>query len=131
MSGLRIFHVTPYFTVLHWVKSSVCQQSTVTECILNLLDSLTAWGGGQLLPIFFIDLVSTNILLAMLGFPLSQKITLQLFCMALYCSYSYASCGRLLVCDISTHNQNRNVCSSSILFVLITNRQYPDITNRQ
>ncbi len=29
-------------------------------------------GGGQLLP-FFIDLVSTNILLAMLGFPLSEK----------------------------------------------------------
>ncbi len=61
-------------TILHWVKFSVCQQSTVTECILNLLDPSTAWGGegGQLL-LIFIDLVSTNILLAMLGFPLSQK----------------------------------------------------------
>ncbi len=29
-------------------KSSFCQQSTVTECILNLLDPSTA-GGGQLL----------------------------------------------------------------------------------
>ncbi len=58
-------------TVLHWVKSSVCQQSTVTECILILLDHSTAWGGRAI--IIFIDLVSTNILLAMLGFPLSPK----------------------------------------------------------
>ncbi len=43
----------------------------MTECILNLLDPSATWG-GQLLPIF-IDLVPTNILLAMLGFPLSQK----------------------------------------------------------
>ncbi len=41
----------------------------MTECILNLLDPSTA--GGVI--IIFIDLVSTNILLAMLGFPLSQK----------------------------------------------------------
>ncbi len=62
----------PYFTgsdICH--KSSFCQQSTVTECILNLLDPSTAlWVGGNY---YFIDLVSTNILLAMLGFPLSQK----------------------------------------------------------
>ncbi len=56
-------------TIFHWVKSSIYQQSTVTECILNLLGPLTAGGGA----IIFIDLVSTNILLAMLGFPLSQK----------------------------------------------------------
>ncbi len=38
-----------YFTgsdIYH--KSSFCQQSTVTECILNLLDPSTAMGGGQL-----------------------------------------------------------------------------------
>ncbi len=57
-------------TLLHWVKSSICQQSTVTEWILNLLDPSTAGRGGT---IIFIDLVSTNILLAMLGFPLSKK----------------------------------------------------------
>ncbi len=33
-------------TIVHWVKFSVCQQSTVTECILNLLDPSTAWGEG-------------------------------------------------------------------------------------
>ncbi len=54
------------------VKSSVCQQNTVTECIFYLLDPSTDAGGGQLL-LIFIDLVSTNILLAMLGFLLSQK----------------------------------------------------------
>ncbi len=58
-------------TVLHWVKASVCQQRTVTECILNLLDPLNYLGGGAI--IIFIDLVSTNILLSMLGFLLSQK----------------------------------------------------------
>ncbi len=41
---------------------------TVTECILNLLDPSTDWA-----LIIFIDLMSTNILLAMLGFPVSQK----------------------------------------------------------
>ncbi len=43
----------------------------MTECILNLFEPLTAGGGGAI--IIFIDLVSTNILLAMPGFPLSQK----------------------------------------------------------
>ncbi len=51
------------------VKSNVCQQSTVTESILNLLNLSTAYGAI----IIFIDLVSTNILLAILGFLLSQK----------------------------------------------------------
>ncbi len=59
-------------TLLHWVKSSVCQQSTVTECILNLLNPSTAWR-EEVSIIIFINLVSTNILLAMLGFPLSPK----------------------------------------------------------
>ncbi len=63
-------------TVPHGVKSNICEQRTVTECILILLDPSTALrrGGGQLLAIF-IDLVCTNILhvLAMLGFLLSQK----------------------------------------------------------
>ncbi len=57
-------------TILCYVNSSVCQQSTVTECILNLLDPSTAWGGAI---IILIDLVSTNILLAMLEFALSPK----------------------------------------------------------
>ncbi len=39
---------------------------------IKFIGPLNCLGGGQLLPIF-IDLVSTNILLAMLGFPLSQK----------------------------------------------------------
>ncbi len=52
-------------------KSSFCQESTVTECILNLLDPSTAWGERAI--IFFIDLMFTNILLAMLRFLLSPK----------------------------------------------------------
>ncbi len=59
----------PYFTG----SSLAFVNKALTECILNLLDPSTAsGGGGQLLPIF-IDLVSTNILLAILGFPLSPK----------------------------------------------------------
>ncbi len=65
--------IQPISTRLPGIKSSICQQSTVTECILNLLDPSTAWGEGEQLLHIFIDLMSTNILLAMLGFPLSQK----------------------------------------------------------
>ncbi len=39
---------------------------------IKFIGPLSCRGGGQLLAVF-IDLVSTNILLAMLGFPLSQK----------------------------------------------------------
>ncbi len=39
---------------------------------IKFIGPLNCGGGGQLLPIF-IDLVSTNILLLMLGFPLTQK----------------------------------------------------------
>ncbi len=63
------------YTSIPTFKSSLAfVNKALTECILNLLDPSTAggWGRGQLLPIF-IDLVSTDILLAMLGFPLSPK----------------------------------------------------------
>ncbi len=41
-------------TILHWVKSSVCQQITVNECILNLLNPSTAGGGGGGLLLFLL-----------------------------------------------------------------------------
>ncbi len=54
------------------VSGTVCHLILqVTECILNLLDPSTACGGGG--AIIFIDLVSTDILLAMLVFPLPKK----------------------------------------------------------
>ncbi len=42
-------------TVLHWIKSSICQQSTVTECIFNWLDPSTAWwrGVGGIITYFY------------------------------------------------------------------------------
>ncbi len=54
------------------VKSSVCQQSTDWMHI-KFIGPLNCWGGGCNYYLFFIDLVSTNILLAILGFPLSPK----------------------------------------------------------
>ncbi len=59
----------PYFT--GWSLTFVSK--ALTECILNLLEPSTAWGEGGTIITYFFDLVSTNILLAMLGFPLSQK----------------------------------------------------------